>query len=145
MTGWLTRDRHASHFACSLVNPGAKLKGHMSTSKNWSLGMNHVCVVSLVCQLFDNLSSSSSQHFTETTIQAWFQLYDAVIDRKGPGGLAFLCCLLPVCSHHLTSLCQPSLSCLSGAARPEYCSQDVHDTFRNRWHRSCTQVGQPCR
>ena len=50
---------------------------------------------SLVCQLLENLSCSTSQHLSETGIQAWFQQHGAAIDRKGPGGLALLSCLLP--------------------------------------------------
>jgi hypothetical protein len=48
-----------------------------------------------VCQLFETLSTSTSQHQNDTIIQLWFQQYDAVIDRKGPGGVALLSCLLP--------------------------------------------------
>ena len=49
----------------------------------------------LVCQLLENLAKSNSPHHGETTIQAWFQQQGDSIDRKGPGGLASLSCLLP--------------------------------------------------
>jgi DNA ligase 4 len=78
----------------------------MSTGQNWSFVHSLFCTpvdmsanssleFSLVCQLFENLSNSTSQHYSETTIKAWFQQHDATIDRKGPGGLALLSCLLP--------------------------------------------------
>lgn len=47
------------------------------------------------CQLFETLSRSTSQHQNKNIIQVWFQQHDAVIDRKGPGSLALLSCLLP--------------------------------------------------
>jgi hypothetical protein len=46
-------------------------------------------------RLFETLSTSTSQHQNETIIQLWFQQHDAVIDRKGPGGVALLSGLLP--------------------------------------------------
>lgn len=49
----------------------------------------------LVCQLLENLSSSTSPRLSKTTVQAWFQQHDAIIDRNGPGGLALLSYLLP--------------------------------------------------
>jgi hypothetical protein len=53
------------------------------------MSANSCLEFSLAGQLPENLSSSTSQHLGETTIQAWFQQHDAAIDRKGPGGLAF--------------------------------------------------------
>jgi hypothetical protein len=78
----------------------------MSTGQKWTfvhplfctpvdMSANSSLEFSLVCQLLENLSSSTSQHLSETAIQAWFQQHDAAIDRKGPGGLALLSCLLP--------------------------------------------------
>lgn len=59
------------------------------------MSANSSLAFSLVSQLFENLSSSTSQGLREKTIQAWFQHHDAAIDRKEPGGLALLSCLLP--------------------------------------------------
>jgi DNA ligase-4 len=59
------------------------------------MSANSSLAFSLVCQLLENLSSSTSQRLREKIVQAWFQQHDAAIDRKGPGGLALLSCFLP--------------------------------------------------